>query len=624
MRIFLLLIAALLPSIMFSQNFQATQNGNAYEFDIDLSQSPLVTAESIDLIAFSHNGSKVVLKELPYLRTAKGLHGHGVFAEGETAVMMVLESGDISDNNKNEGYFIQKKNEKGVEVPESWVTRAILYREQGRLYGLNANATTALELFEKGAAAQADLKRKYLSAYVNLNLAVRNNDKGKAAVSSLISTIENDANPTERERTAVMRYHERNGNTDRAAELKTQILKVFPKGQLARQERRKAILNESELGNIETMINKFREDFPPQNAEEEDFIQQMKIDLCNKIGDLQDWDKMRQMTSLLPDGPRASVYNNFAWELAEKGESLTTARELAANATATSKAQIEKPTGPKPDNVTATQWLRQRKNQYATCADTYAYVLDKSDDPYGAAQYQAEAVAILNGRDIEMNERYVNYLEKAKSPELRYTLESFIINGHASTAMKDMFKKVFAAENRSDDAYAAHIAGLERIARERRQKELAAQMVDIPAPNFSLQDITGIQYELEKLRGKVVVVDFWATWCGPCKASFPAMQKAVLKYKHDSNVVFLFVNTWEKAADKTQNASAFINGKLYPFTVLMDLDDSVVSSFGVAGIPTKFVVDPKGKICFKSVGFEGSDDALVDEISAMIELAKSR
>jgi peroxiredoxin len=89
-------------------------------------------------------------------------------------------------------------------------------------------------------------------------------------------------------------------------------------------------------------------------------------------------------------------------------------------------------------------------------------------------------------------------------------------------------------------------------------------------------------------------------------------------------VAFVFINTWERAADKVKNASDFIKSKEYTFNVPMDTDDSVVASFGVSGIPTKFIVDKNGKIRFKSVGYGGDNDALVEELSVMIELAREQ
>jgi len=148
-------------------------------------------------------------------------------------------------------------------------------------------------------------------------------------------------------------------------------------------------------------------------------------------------------------------------------------------------------------------------------------------------------------------------------------------------------------------------------------------MINEKAPVFALVDLNGKRIDLGELKGKVVIVDFWATWCGPCKASFPGMQKMVNKYKDDPNVKFVFIDTWEKGDEKQKNAAEFIANNKYTFQVLMDNDDKVVAEFKVEGIPTKFVIDKNGMVRFKSVGFNGSDDKLVAELTAMIEMASA-
>jgi peroxiredoxin len=102
------------------------------------------------------------------------------------------------------------------------------------------------------------------------------------------------------------------------------------------------------------------------------------------------------------------------------------------------------------------------------------------------------------------------------------------------------------------------------------------------------------------------------------------MQLAVNKYKNDPNVAFVFIDSWEKGTDKLKNAADFIASKSYTFNVLIDNDDKVISSYGVTGIPTKYVLDRNGKIRFKAIGFEGSDEGLAEELSLMIEAAKAQ
>ena len=153
-------------------------------------------------------------------------------------------------------------------------------------------------------------------------------------------------------------------------------------------------------------------------------------------------------------------------------------------------------------------------------------------------------------------------------------------------------------------------------------------MINEVAPDFTLCTLQGDSITLSSLKGKIVILDFWATWCGPCKASFPAMHKASLLFDK-KDVVFLFINTLEKRKDLKTIVQNYLSEKGYDFTVLFDMQDrmtkkySVIESYGAKGIPAKYIIDAKGNIRFRLLGFSGSDEKTVKELELMIKKCQS-
>ncbi|MDJ1492329.1 TlpA disulfide reductase family protein [Cytophagaceae bacterium DM2B3-1] len=156
-------------------------------------------------------------------------------------------------------------------------------------------------------------------------------------------------------------------------------------------------------------------------------------------------------------------------------------------------------------------------------------------------------------------------------------------------------------------------------------------VMNVPAPQFSLKDMSGKVVSLIDYKGKVVVLDFWATWCVPCRNSFPAMQMTMNMYQNDKNVVFLFIDTREKSPNYQSLISQFLSDNHYDFYVLLDekgadgVQNKVYKTYQIPGIPTKFVIDGKGIIRFKNIGFDmnKTNEQVVEELAGQIEIAKT-
>lgn len=120
-----------------------------------------------------------------------------------------------------------------------------------------------------------------------------------------------------------------------------------------------------------------------------------------------------------------------------------------------------------------------------------------------------------------------------------------------------------------------------------------------PAPDFTLNGVLGKTYSLSQYRGKVALVNFWATWCPPCRAEMPSIEKL---YSALSGYPFEVFALDQSEAQST--VFAYL-GELDPmptFPVLLDQTGSVADAFKVEGIPTTYLVDKAGKIAYKAVG----------------------
>ncbi|MCF8246817.1 MAG: redoxin domain-containing protein, partial [Saprospiraceae bacterium] len=349
--------------------------------------------------------------------------------------------------------------------------------------------------------------------------------------------------------------------------------------------------------------------------------------LASDYGKAEDWANFEKYFAKITDRTRAaSVLNSLAWPMS--GESLEgeaknpkKGEELSARSIELIKKEMAD-NAAKPASYSNKQWKRNLDYTTGMYADTYALLLYKNGKNAEALKYQTMACEKNKFADGEMSERYAVFYEKMNTPQAtEQMLAGLIAEGKANSKMSEQHKRLFLANNTVETAYEKYVASLENEAKAKKRAEIEKKIMDENAPTFKLRNLKGEEVSLESLHGKVLVLDFWATWCGPCKASFPGMQMAVDKFANRKDVEFLFIDTWENGDDKPKAAGDFIDSKSYTFNVLMDLDNAVVTSFGVSGIPTKFVVDRNGKIRFKSVGFGGNDQELVDELSIMIEIA---
>jgi len=130
------------------------------------------------------------------------------------------------------------------------------------------------------------------------------------------------------------------------------------------------------------------------------------------------------------------------------------------------------------------------------------------------------------------------------------------------------------------------------------------------APDFKLNDVNGKAVELSEFKGRVVLVEFWATWCGPCGEFTPILNELYKKYKEKGFVILALTSEGNE-----DTITSYIKDNNVTYTVLL-ADMKTIRRYGVISIPTSFLIDKEGKIVEKHMGF--ADDSL-QKLSQEIE-----
>jgi pSer/pThr/pTyr-binding forkhead associated (FHA) protein/peroxiredoxin len=139
------------------------------------------------------------------------------------------------------------------------------------------------------------------------------------------------------------------------------------------------------------------------------------------------------------------------------------------------------------------------------------------------------------------------------------------------------------------------------------------------APAFRLQNGNGEWVALSSFRGKVVFLNFWATWCGACRSEMPSLEALYKKFRNEKGLTVLTISVDQQG---TETVRPFLDRTGYDFPVLLDQTNQVSSEYGVSGIPATFLIDGSGKIIWDcSGGLDWSNSEILSAIEKLLPVS---
>ncbi|WP_346319352.1 TlpA disulfide reductase family protein [Chitinophaga sp. YIM B06452] len=460
----------------------------------------------------------------------------------------------------------------------------------------------ALLLVSTGAMAQ-------LQTEENPQLEALKAEKSQPALQAKIKTLENGS--AEDLDLLIQFYAE--DSVKRTAYSK-RLIKKYPESQAAMMARLKPFLKVTNAVGAERLLRSMIKEYPGVNLDIE-----KTLVACH--------------FAEMPDTARMMRYINMITVPAAKVAGLIQALDIIAdfdNATALRLAAKNLEMVKKVKQLPAQGSVMRidPRKMYYGYINTYAKLLFKAGNNDEAYKFTTEAYNNIGERDEVLvgNYAFLSSLN-GKYEEALPVLAKAVKEGKFEKRYVDQVRKAYAHLHPGKDVD-AYIADLQKDFIDTIKAHVATLLINEAAPNFTVTDANGRKVSLADFKGKTIVLDFWATWCGPCVESFPAMQMAANRYANDPGVKFLFIHCWENVADPLTDAKNFLSKRNYTFDLYMDPRDTstrrslAADAFGVEGIPAKFIIDGKGRIRFSVSGFSGKAEAAAEEVVQMVEMAR--
>ncbi|WP_345948939.1 TlpA disulfide reductase family protein [Mucilaginibacter sp. PAMB04274] len=559
-----------------------------------------------------------------------------------------LKSPDKFDNNNELGYSIPISDKKGRNLPGGALAQALLMlpgysggipgyfkSDKVKMSADSLNRLLGQELQQKNSSPV-----KYVHAYLALQRHIQGNEfKTNAPV--LLERLLALSELSEQDMSEIYRvYQYELRDKARADQLKNKLINKFPTGELARFDAYQQVVsnggkNEQLIARCEHFLNTFPIAEFRRNPSQQGYIYyEVYRLLATAYFDSGNYSALLRLRSDWDFKTENEVYR---WNLERaymlKSVPIFTLQPLADSIF---NDLLKK----EQDNSYRTDFDQSEQAQANVSKQLTLRIANQIEIHYASGDYQGAEryYKLFKTADLyasaDLNAIHLDLLDKTGQSQLiGHLLEESV---KANSVTPDMFirlKQIYTKMNGSEVGYEQYLASLKSSNEIADLKEyVQAHMMTRDMMPFALEDLNGQLVRSSDWDGKIVVLDFWATWCRPCIMAFPGMQLTVDKYAKDPLVDFYFIGT-SQSGDYKKKVKDFIKREGWRFKVLHDginpksgeqnaVFSTIAPMFNSSGIPRKIILKD-GVIRYSTEGYSGSPSKLVDELSYAIDKLKA-
>ncbi|PUZ22438.1 Thiol-disulfide isomerase or thioredoxin [Chitinophaga costaii] len=627
--------------------------GDSMHFTYYPAGGPLQQEQHITAMAYAFNDYKWVAVDLPLVQENGHWTGHYLVPApcAFLAIQFVKTvSGvvTIADNNDDRGFVMTTRDKAGRIMPGADLAWGIFrYPALGKApTGYFHQFTISKEAWQLWMTKEREHFPQNIHKYFEVYLAALQAKDSAAfpqiAERNLVKYAKEPGTAEDDLITVMNCYRFQLKDTAKADSVHRFILSRYPQGKIARQVRYNDVsampLDEKKLVAMEGLLHDF-----PVNAYRQthdgtqNFIYyNMYRQLASAYFASQQDDKLR---ALIPDMDLSTLNEIFRWNI----DRIFTLHKLPLERIyPVAHALIDEMIKKRNDlsYMDGTRYTPQQALEVATLQlDNKLSIHIRLLDQMGRYEEAKPYLAYLSEQgkysDAALNEAHADILAHTGAPAMVLpVLEMGMRYSAATPAMIAALKQDYTEKHGNLDGYDNYVASLKPAADVAAlHAALKAKMIHEKITPFQLTGLDGQIVNSNNWQHKIIVIDYWATWCFPCKAAFPGMQLAIDHFAADSTVAFYFIATMERKKSYKEDIQQYLQTSGYRFHVLLDdnnkktgANDRVFSSmtplFHSSAIPRKVIIKD-GYIRYTAEGYAGSPSGLMEEISTVISILKA-